>query len=94
VRERDDRDARCQPVAESRLAMIQSIHCPVLGAHVTRVTDFEGHVSQVICSEYDLTGMCRLTKQAVKGSPLTQLLERTAEDTLSTRDTRCVLRSA
>ena len=72
--------------------MIQSIHCPVLGAHVTRVTDFEGHVTQVISSEYEPTGMCRLTMQAVKGGPLTQLLERMAEDALSTRDTRCVLR--
>jgi hypothetical protein len=71
---------------------IESIRCPVLGAHVTRVTDFEGNVSRVICAEYEQPETCRLKKTALEGGPLTQLLERAAEDTLSSRDTRCVLK--
>jgi hypothetical protein len=28
--------------------VITSLQCPVLGAHVTRVTDFEGNVMRII----------------------------------------------
>ncbi len=70
---------------------IESIRCPVLGAHVTRVTDLEGSVSRVICAEYEAPGTCRLKRTAREGGPLTQLLERAAEDTLDSRDNRCVL---
>lgn len=74
---------------------ISSIRCPVLGAHVTRVTDLEGNVTRIICAEYDQSdGSCRLKKSAREGGPLTQLLERMSEDTLDTRSTLCVLRTA
>jgi hypothetical protein len=70
-----------------------SIRCPVLGARVTRVTDFEGNVTRIICGEYDhSTGTCRLKKTAFDGGPLAQLLERMSEETLTTRSTRCDLR--
>jgi hypothetical protein len=55
-----------------------SIRCPVLGAHVTCVTDLEGSVT---------------TPAAFEGGPLAQLLERMSEDTLNTRSTLCVLRA-
>ena len=32
---------------------IESIHCHVLGAHVTRITGLEGEVVRLICAEYD-----------------------------------------
>jgi len=73
---------------------IQSIRCPVSGEQVTQVTNFEGGVKRVICPEYDEGGTCRMMQAALQGGPLTQLLERNAEHTLNTRDTRCVLRSA
>jgi hypothetical protein len=71
-----------------------SIRCSVLGAHVTRVTDFEGNVVRIICAEYEeSSGTCRLKKTALEGGPLAQLLERMSEDTLNTRSTLCVLRA-
>jgi len=71
-----------------------SIRCPVLGAHVTRVTDFEGNVTRIICAEYEeSTGTCRLKKTALEGGPLAQLLERMSEETLNTRSTLCMLRA-
>ena len=73
---------------------ITSIRCPVLGAHVTCVTDLEGNVTRIICAEYEeSTGSCRLKKAALEGGPLAQLLERMSEDTLDTRSTLCVLRA-
>jgi hypothetical protein len=74
---------------------ITSVRCPVLGAHVTRVIDLEGSVIRVICAEYDQsTGTCQLKKAVSDGGPLAQLLERTAEETLSSRSTLCDLRAA
>jgi len=71
-----------------------SVHCPVLGAHVTRVTDLEGNVTSIICAEYEgSSGVCRLKERAFEGGPLTQLLERVAEDALDTRSPLCVLRA-
>ena len=71
-----------------------SIRCPVLGAHVTCVTDLEGSVTRIICAEYNqTTGNCRLKKTALEGGPLAQLLERMSEDTLDTRSALCVLRA-
>ena len=73
---------------------IRSIRCPILGARVTRVTDIEGTVTRIICSAYDRsTGTCRLIKATLDGGPLSQLLERAAENTLDTHDPRCVLRA-
>lgn len=73
---------------------IQSTRCPVSGEQVTRVTNFEGGVTRVVCPEYDASGACRLMKTAFQGGPLTQLVERNNEHTLSMRDTNCVLRVA
>lgn len=71
-----------------------SIRCPVLGAHVTRVTDFEGNVTRVLCAEYEeATGACRLKKTTLEDGPLAQLLERVSEEALNTRSLLCVLRS-
>jgi hypothetical protein len=73
------------------MAMI-SVRCPVLAAHVTQVTDLEGAVTRIICTEYDASdGSCRLKTSAREGGPLGQLLERVSEDTLDTRSTRCVM---
>jgi hypothetical protein len=74
---------------------IKSIRCPVLGAHVTRVTDLEGTVTRIICPEYELSsGGCRLKKSAREPGLLGQLLERVSSDTLDTRSTQCVMFAA
>lgn len=74
---------------------ITSVHCSVLQGNVTRVTDLEGNVTQVICPEYEEpTGICRLKQGATEGGPLSQLLERVSEDTLATRGAQCDLRAA
>jgi hypothetical protein len=71
---------------------ITSVRCDVLGANVARVTDFEDSVTQIICSEYEeSTGLCRLRQHGLSGGPLSQLVERYAENTLDKRATRCVL---
>jgi hypothetical protein len=71
---------------------IESVRCAVSGAQVTRVTDFEGAVTQLICPEYEQpTGTCRLKKSASSGGPLARLLERAAEHSLDTRSFGCVL---
>ena len=74
---------------------VKSIRCPVLGAHITQVTDFEGVVTRVICTEYEASdGTCRLKQRVREGGPLAQLLERMSEDSLNTRSTVCVMRAA
>ena len=74
---------------------ITSVRCPVLGANITRVTNFEGEPTKIICAEYDEpTGMCRLKTSASKGGMLSQLLERVSGDALATKNTTCVLRVA
>jgi hypothetical protein len=71
---------------------IRSIRCPILGRHVTEVTDLEGTVTRVICAEYnDSNGTCGVKGSARESGPLGQLLERVSEDSLDTRSTRCVL---
>lgn len=72
---------------------MNTLLCPVLGAHVTQVTDLEGNVTHVICVEYQPDGSCRLKKAAQEGGPLSQLLQRTAEDSLSSRSTTCIMRA-
>jgi hypothetical protein len=68
------------------------VRCPVLGAQVTTITDFEGKFTTIICSEYDRrTRSCRRKKDALTGGPLSQLLERVEENTLGSRGTRCDL---
>ena len=71
---------------------IESIHCHVLGAHVTRITGLEGEIVRIICAEYDEpTGDCRLKKAGRQGGPLSQLLERVSEEALDTKSVRCHL---
>lgn len=73
---------------------MRSVYCPVLGAHVTQVTDLEGSVTRIICAEYDASdSSCRLKTSARENGPLAQLLERVSEDALDTRSTRCVMLS-
>jgi hypothetical protein len=72
---------------------MNSIRCPVLNAHVVRVTDFEGNVTRIIGAEYeDATATCRLKQSALTGGLLAQLLERMSENTLDSRGTTCPLR--
>ena len=72
---------------------ITTIRCDVLGANVSRVTDLEGMVMRVICPEYqEATGNCRIRSEASKGGPLSRLLERVEEDTLSSHGVRCAMR--
>lgn len=70
-----------------------SIRCAVLGADVNCVTDLEGTVLKIICDEYEEDGACRLKTSALRGGPLTQLLERVSEHTLDTHGTACILRA-
>jgi hypothetical protein len=47
------------------------IRCPVLGGQVTRVTDFKGNVTRIVCEEYEEpAGTCRLRKTVLQGGPL------------------------
>ena len=71
---------------------VARVRCPVLGAQVTSITDFEGGLTTIICPEYDRpTRGCRLKRDASRGGPLSQLLERVEENTLGSRGTRCDL---
>jgi hypothetical protein len=71
---------------------IESVRCPVLGSHVTRVTNLEDELVRVICAEYDeRAGICQVKHRAREGGPLSQLLERVAEGALDTKDSRCAL---
>jgi hypothetical protein len=71
---------------------VATIRCPVLGADVSRVTDFEGRVTRVICPEYrEPLGICRIRSGALAGGPLSRFLEGVAEDTLAQRGVRCEL---
>lgn len=72
---------------------ITTVRCPVLGSNVTRVIDFEGTVTRVICPEYQVPeGICRLKKTVATGGPLARLLERRDEETLAEHGTTCSLR--
>jgi hypothetical protein len=76
------------------MATTTTVRCPVLGADVALVTDFEGNPISIICGEYDEeTGTCRLKTAVFEGGPLAQLLERTAEHTTATRGTACSVRT-
>jgi hypothetical protein len=69
---------------------ITSAYCHVLGGTITRVTDIEGAVTRVICPAFEpRDGACRVRREAFAGGPLSQLLERVAEDTLDVRSTHC-----
>ena len=71
---------------------IRSAYCPVRHETVQRVTDLEGRVVRIICSEYDEpNATCRLKKTAFQGGRLAQLLDRADEGTLDRRTTGCDL---
>ena len=71
---------------------IRSAYCPVRHETVQRVTDLEGRVVRIICSEYDEpNATCRLKKTAFQGGLLAQLLDRADEGTLDRRTTGCDL---
>ena len=71
---------------------IMTVRCHVIGVSVTRITDLEGRVIRVICPRYDdQSGACRVKQEAQRGGPLSQLLDRVAEDALMERGTGCVL---
>jgi hypothetical protein len=73
---------------------IISIYCPVVGAQISRMTDFEGVATRIICAEYETSsGSCRLKKASTTGGPLEQLLQRVSQGTLSNRSTLCHLRT-
>ena len=70
---------------------LQTIWCPVAGAHVSRTTNLEGEVIRVICPDYELaTGLCRRRTEVLKGGPLAAL-ERTSEQTLADSTMHCLL---
>jgi hypothetical protein len=72
---------------------ITSVSCPVARTTVTRVTNFEGETTQVICPEYEEpSGICRMKMCARDGGPLSQLFERLSEETLERRSMRCNLK--
>ena len=67
-------------------------HCQAVGRSVACVTDFEGNVERVICPHYDeASRTCSLRADALRGGLLSQLLEGVADDTLTSRGTRCAL---
>ena len=71
---------------------INSVWCPVLQTHVTCVTDLEGTVVRVVCSEYDkATRTCRAKQKALEGGPLAQLLTRVSESTLANHAVSCAM---
>ena len=69
---------------------VSTVHCHVFGSRVTCLTDLEGTVTKVMCPAFEAPmGSCRLRREALRGGPLSQLMERVAEDTLAERDSRC-----
>ena len=71
---------------------LEHVWCPVISAHVSRLTNFEGEVTSVICPDYDgATGLCRRRAAVLKGGPLARLLECVSEETLGDVTTRCLL---
>ena len=70
---------------------IESVWCPVCHAGVIRVTNLEGEVRAVNCSQYRQGARCALKVVACLGGPLSQLLEQASEHTLGRQSTRCDL---
>jgi hypothetical protein len=70
---------------------LTSVRCHVLGGRVSLLTTLEGEVARVICPAYEsATAGCRIKRQGTGGGPLSDLLERVAEDALGVRrTTRC-----
>ena len=56
---------------------LKQVHCPILQAQVTVVTDLEGAIERGICSEYlEPAGTGRLKSRGAVGGPLARLLAR------------------
>jgi hypothetical protein len=72
---------------------IESVFCHVLSGHVTRITGLEDETVRIICTQYESSGDCRLKKAGRQGGPLSQLLERAAEEALDTKSVACHLRT-
>ena len=71
---------------------IRSSWCPVLQHYVTRVTDPEGAVAAVFCSEYEKeTRTCRMKREAFDYGPLSQLMKRASDHLLADPLTRCTM---
>ena len=50
---------------------VEHVWCPVISAHVSRLTNLGGDVTSVICSDLDkATGLCRRRSAALQGKPL------------------------
>jgi hypothetical protein len=65
--------------------------CSVLKANVTKVIGFD-EVSAVICPEFEpAMKTCRLKKATVQYGPLSQLLDRVSEETLTEPSPHCNL---
>ena len=72
---------------------LETVDCPLLGAHVTRVVDFEGLVDHVICPQYQRPqGTCRLKRAAGTGGPLSRLLKRVEGDLAPDGAVTCSMR--
>ena len=68
---------------------ITSVWCCVLQAAVTRVTDLEGEIVCVICSELETAMNCRVKAIALQRGPLSQLFDSTTENTTPSPKSRC-----
>lgn len=69
---------------------IKTVHCHVLQTQVTTITDMEGGVVRVICSQYERpSGTCRIKQRVSSGGPLSRLIERTSEGILDSRSPKC-----
>jgi hypothetical protein len=72
---------------------IRSSWCPVLQGYVTRVTDLEGSVAAVFCSEYQkATRTCRMKREALDCGPLAQCMKLASENPLGDSLARCTMR--
>jgi hypothetical protein len=71
---------------------IAVVFCPVARADVVRVTDLEGHLTHLVCVEYDeATGTCHMMARARGEGPLSRFLCRAREHALAVHGTRCEL---
>ena len=72
---------------------IVPVWCSILGAQVTLVKTATGHVTQVICPEYEeMGGWCRCRRSVRDGGPLTTLLESASHHHHRVRDAECIQR--
>ncbi len=71
---------------------LRSSWCPVLQSYVTRVTDLEGALAAVFCSEYEKsTRTCRMKRETLDRGPLSQLMKRASENPLADTMARCTM---